>query len=352
MPELHHIRTRIFPRPSPVPLRLLVLAVSLVGGLGLEGGCQGRSREQWDAQLQPDASPADATSATDSAFSMDAAVAPDATVSCSVEGVPGQCLHVDACEGSSTPGYCPGPVEIQCCTSALPVCDPAASPQPNTGLGEVSGLDGCPDGMIGVATFCIDQYEASLIEVHTDGTTSPWSPYKNPGSSRVRAVSLAGAVPQGYISGNQAAAACADAGNRLCTDSEWLRACQGSSIQTYPYGDTLQLGVCNDRRAVHPAVEYFGTSDSWIWSQLGHPCINQLANSIDPTGANVGCITPEGAYDMMGNLHEWTADPNGTFRGGFYVDTSFNGPGCLYATTAHNTEHWDYSTGFRCCADR
>ena len=53
----------------------------------------------------------------------------------------------------------------------------------------------------------------------------------------------------------------------------------------------------------------------------------------------------------MGNLHEWTADPSGTFRGGFYVDTTINGPGCLYATTAHDTGHWDYSTGFRCCAD-
>ena len=43
--------------------------------------------------------------------------------------------------------------------------------------------------------------------------------------------------------------------------------------------------------------------------------------------------------------------PEGTFRGGFYVDTMINGPGCLYATTAHNVYHWDYSTGFRCCAD-
>ena len=33
------------------------------------------------------------------------------------------------------------------------------------------------------------------------------------------------------------------------------------------------------------------------------------------------------------------------------ADTEKNGPGCLYATTAHNTQHWDYSTGFRCCAD-
>lgn len=54
---------------------------------------------------------------------------------------------------------------------------------------------------------------------------------------------------------------------------------------------------------------------------------------------------------MMGNLHEWTADPAGTFRGGFYVDTLLNGPGCLYKTTAHDIHHWDYSTGFRCCAD-
>jgi formylglycine-generating enzyme required for sulfatase activity len=55
--------------------------------------------------------------------------------------------------------------------------------------------------------------------------------------------------------------------------------------------------------------------------------------------------------DLMGNLHEWTADPAGTFRGGFYVDTVRNGPGCLYRTTAHDVGHRDYSTGFRCCAD-
>ena len=35
---------------------------------------------------------------------------------------------------------------------------------------------------------------------------------------------------------------------------------------------------------------------------------------------------------------------------GYYVDTVINGNGCLYATTAHATSYWDYSTGFRCCA--
>jgi formylglycine-generating enzyme required for sulfatase activity len=156
-------------------------------------------------------------------------------------------------------------------------------------------------------------------------------------------------VPQAYITGDQAAAACAEAGKRLCADSEWLRACQGSGGWTYPYGPSRVDGLCNDARAVHPAIEFFGTGADWIWSELGNACIDQLPDSLGRTGDLAECVSESGAYDMMGNLHEWTADPNGTFRGGFYVDTVLNGPGCLYATTAHNRGHWDYSTGFRCC---
>lgn len=180
---------------------------------------------------------------------------------------------------------------------------------------------------------------------------SSHSPFQNPGTASVRAVSIGGAIPQAYINGVQAAAACEASGKRLCTDTEWLRACEGPMGTTYPYGDTKEPGVCNDARAVHPAVEYFGTNASWIWSELGNACIDQLPDSLDPTGSRQGCVTADGMFDMMGNLHEWTADPAGTFRGGFYVDTVLNGPGCLYATTAHDTSHWDYSTGFRCCAD-
>lgn len=202
--------------------------------------------------------------------------------------------------------------------------------------------------MARVEGFCVDRYEASLVRA-VDG--APWSPYFNPGQVPVRAVSVQWAVPQGYISGDQAAEACLVAGKRLCTDREWLRACQGPDDLTYPYGDTLAEGVCNDHRDVHPAVEYFGTGEAWIFSRIDNACLNQLPESLDPTGARPECVTAEGLYDMMGNLHEWTADPAGTFRGGFYVDTVKNGPGCLYATTAHNAQHWDYSTGFRCCAD-
>jgi hypothetical protein len=276
-------------------------------------------------------------------------------VACSVSGSPGLCIDTAECPGGwvSTPGLCPGTAEIQCCTDPADACDEAASPTPNDGLAEVQWDPACPAGMIAVEEFCVDVFEASLVLLDDGGEEiGTWSPYRNPASERVKAVSIEGAVPQAYISGLQAAAACGEAGKALCTDTQWLRACQGPGGDTFPYGDTLQPGACNDSRDTHPAIEYFGTDASWIWSELGNPCIDQIPDSLHVTGQHVACATAEGAYDMMGNLHEWTADPAGTFRGGFYADTAINGPGCLYATTAHDTSHWDYSTGFRCCAEQ
>jgi formylglycine-generating enzyme required for sulfatase activity len=220
---------------------------------------------------------------------------------------------------------------------------------PNACLIEEAGDPGCPAGMARVDAFCIDRFEAALVEV-VGSDTRPWSPYVHPAGAAVRAVSLRGAVPQGYVSQLEAGAACARAGKRLCSDTEWLRACRGPTTTTYPYGNTRKPGVCNDARAVHPAVELYGTTASWIYAHIDSPCLNQEADGLARTGAHAACVSADGVFDLMGNLHEWTADPAGTFRGGFYVDTQLNGDGCRYATTAHDVTHWDYSTGFRCCA--
>lgn len=51
---------------------------------------------------------------------------------CSVDGVPGQCLEVSACAAltgySSTPGYCPGPADIECCTMTPSPADNPPTP--------------------------------------------------------------------------------------------------------------------------------------------------------------------------------------------------------------------------------
>ncbi len=229
------------------------------------------------------------------------------------------------------------------------ICDPDLVWTPNASrVEEAPGEGGCPSGMVAVLDYCVDMFEASLVYADTGKS---FSPYFNPGSTKVRAVSVKGAIPQAYIDGLEAESACEAAGKRLCSDDEWLRACRGPETLTYPYGDTLMEGLCNDHRAEHPAIEYYGTSASWIWSELDNACIDQQYETVERAGSHPGCVTAEGAYDMMGNVHEWTADPAGSFRGGYFADTKINGPGCLYVTTAHDTPYWDYSTGFRCCAD-
>jgi hypothetical protein len=339
---------------APLSALACALAVAACSGVADEGpGASDTDADPGEVLPFPDAPAGDAGD--------------DAPSACAVNGVSGSCLDVSDCLAPLTavPGHCPGPTNIQCCVPAEAVgdggtsdastwcpTDPAA--RPNEGLKEEPGATGCPAGMIRSATACVDRFEASIVIVQSDGSTKSWSPYYSPPSSQTfKAVSLRGAVPQAYISGNDAKKACENAGKRLCTSDEWLRACQGPSGFTYPYGDARQPGVCNDARIPHPAVQCFDTEASWIYSELSWPGIDQQPMTVDRTGANAGCVSADGAYDMMGNLHEWVYDgaTTHTFRGGYYVDTIKNGNGCLYRTTAHALTYSDYSTGFRCCAD-
>ncbi len=241
-----------------------------------------------------------------------------------------------------------------CLENPLPACTAADTPDVNGVPIEPPGLGGCPAGMTRIdasgGAFCVDRWEAALVD-ESGPVAVGHSPYANPGATVVRAVSAPAVVPQGYINQTQAAAACARAGKRLCDDVEWLRACQGAAARTFPYGAARVPGACNDARTCHPAVQYFESTDSAVFSMIDHPCLDQLPDGLARTGSHAACRTDEDAHDLMGNLHEWTADPAGTFRGGFFVDTQLNGDGCLYRTTAHDVAHWDYSTGFRCCAD-
>jgi sulfatase modifying factor 1 len=212
----------------------------------------------------------------------------------------------------------------------------------------------CSGGMALVDdAFCVDRWEAAL-EAWDGAAWVARSPYQTlSAGERVRAVSSSGLVPQGYISGDEAEAACEQAGKRLCSSAEWLAACRGPQGLTYPYGDGHIDGACNDAYAGgHPVVDYFGTSEGvWDSAHMNDPGINQMAGTVAPGGAYSDCISASGALDLHGNLHEWVADADGSFRGGFYADASINGAGCGYVTTAHDRGYHDYSTGFRCCAE-
>jgi hypothetical protein len=205
---------------------------------------------------------------------------------------------------------------------------------------------------------CVDRWEGSLVERGTNGLEHTWSPYHpvDGNESHVRAVSRPGVIPQGYISGEQAARACTASGKRLCSSDEWESACRGPRQTQFPYGNERKGHVCNDDiRHKHPVIEVamlIGIPENRMWYDgMNQPLINQLPESLLETGARAECTNDYGVFDMVGNLHEWISDPNGTFRGGYYMDTTINGDGCSYATTAHGFTYHDYSTGFRCCAD-
>ena len=266
-------------------------------------------------------------------------------------------------------------------------CDNSVHQHPNRGLREEPGVGGCPAGMARIrmnssdslSDFCMDKFEASLVEVEGDSRTNDWSPFHNPGDRSVRAVSLRGARAQQFISGNQARLACERSGKRLCTNAEWQRACKGPDGATYPYtwpshtGDSSRgamarrypAGSSKKNPPCHESVPAWSPGlycqlnpspkcrgRGGATNRMNEPCVAQIPmNQAALTGSFSKCVTPDGVYDLVGNVHEWTSDTSGTFRGGYFSDTKINGQGCGYATTAHDTGHADYSTGFRCCAD-
>jgi hypothetical protein len=222
-----------------------------------------------------------------------------------------------------------------------------------------SSARSCPPDMASIGgAYCIDMYEASLVETMSDGSERAWPYYETlPSGVLVRAVSSPGVFPQGYISGVQARSACERSGKRLCRADEWKNACMGPRKTIFPYGNARVAGRCNDNgrspmRFFNPGLD--GKPEHrWMWGQGGNmidPRLNQLAGTLTRTGERTDCTNGYGVFDMVGNLHEWVDDPKGTFQGGYYLDTHLNGDGCNYRTTAHPFTHYDYSTGFRCCA--
>lgn len=205
----------------------------------------------------------------------------------------------------------------------------------------------CPKHMALVGKTCVDKFEGSLVERTADGREVPFSPYQAPNGHDVRAVSRPGVVPQAHISMIEARRACKASGKRLCKASEWKSACKGPEKTRYPYGNERKPNACVDTRRTSPIM----TLHHGVFSDktLNDPRLNQMPNTVAMTGASPTCTSGYGVQDMVGNVHEWAED--GAFHGGYYLDTRLNNEGCDYKTTAHAREYYDYSTGFRCCAD-
>lgn len=265
-----------------------------------------------------------------------------------------------------------------------PVLAESAEPQP----APPGGSPKCPPEMVLVHKFCIDRWEASMVDKATGHPLSPYYPphrkllrevfqawdidranfggdgarkmpvpelseWQRTHDFELKAVSVAGAVPQAYVSYPLAKRACENAGKRLCTRDEWVSACQGENATKFPYGETYDRAKCNVWGYVHPGVVLHQSAT------FGHrdPRLNLVSEAGDRpylrlTGATPTCASKWGkdaAYDMVGNIDEWVEGDRPEFVGGFYARSTSNG--CESRVTNHAPAYYDYSIGARCCRD-
>jgi sulfatase modifying factor 1 len=233
----------------------------------------------------------------------------------------------------------------------------------------------CPAQAVLVGDTCVDRYEGHLLEQLPDGTRIPHPAHERPIKGRYVAACAAGMKPQAFISQVEAAAACENAGKRLCGLREWYRACTGAEGRTYPYGNSYEAGRCNVGKKHLLSIMHGASPGGWSYADFNDPALGQADGFLALTGAHAGCASNEGVTDLVGNLHEWVADRvddslpsklplpaiierrigrhagNGIFMGGFFSTLNQHGEGCQFTTAAHDPRYHDYSTGFRCCAD-
>lgn len=277
------------------------------------------------------------------------------------------------------PGPSGGPLSLL----YLPDSDEALPPAIGSGLlpGAPPAPSGrCPAEMVDVrGEFCIDRYEISLVD---EASGRELSPYFHPTRHEVRAAldrykeaetlasnpppmphppelqlerevrpvarSARGVIPNGYLSGDLAEAACRSAGKRLCTQAEWVTACRGERGRQFPYGEKYEVGACNVFREAHPAAVLHGNASRHHLD----PRLNLVAGPkgplLRPTGSSPQCRSTwqgDGVFDMVGNLDEWLAD--GSFAGGFFSRATREG--CDARISSHPPSYFDYSLGARCC---
>lgn len=125
-------------------------------------------------------------------------------------------------------------------------------------------------------------------------------------------------IPTTGVTLAEATLVCEAKGRRLCSQKEWRRACRGAKGRRLPYAGSREDGRCND-------------------------ALRGVPQNLGRGGARETCVTPEGVFDLVGNVGEWV--DGGAVMGG---DATTSAASCTTRRKPGKSTQ-DPAIGLRCC---
>ncbi len=148
----------------------------------------------------------------------------------------------------------------------------------------------------------------------------------------------------------QAQVHCAARGKRVCTESEWTKACEGPSEKPFPYGYVRDPTICQ-------GDQVYGFPDKTKLTNRDPAELERLWKA-KPSGTQPGCVSDYGVFDMPGNADELAASEtkggpksdfdNVTTGGPWYFGTRNM---CRPKIYTHDESFAYYYLSWRCCAE-
>ena len=202
----------------------------------------------------------------------------------------------------------------------------------------------CPANMAHVGSSCDRQSTKARSSRSAMTARRPASARTRPRTAKVRAVSKPASSrrtsrwrrPEAVARLRTSASAARTSGRRRAVGPEHTRSPTARSAwRTRASTRTVRARCRSSTARTTAARSTTRTRTSW--------------RTRSKTTAATQCTNGATAFDMVGNVHEWTADGHVPRR--LLPRHEDERRGLRLKTTAHSKTYYDYSTGFRCCAD-
>jgi len=259
----------------------------------------------------------------------------------------------------------PTPSATAVATTAAPEPAPLVPPPTPSSTAAAEGPKACPDDMVlvegdyceNLRVDCLKKWHAPQnhlwvceevnFPTRCEGPTKPMryciDRYEFPNRKGERPM-----VMQNFY---QAQLHCQKRGKRVCTETEWTKACEGPENKPFPYGYTRDATICHgDQPWDFPKKDKLLSRDPDELERLWQGKVS---------GSSPGCVSDYGVYDMPANADELAASETyGKGPKSDFDNVTTGGPWykgvrnmCRPKIYSHDEAFSYYYLSWRCCAE-